>query len=337
MLPSISVIVPAKNEEEFIGNCLESIVSSNYPEENFEVIVSIDGSTDRTLEICKKFEPRVKVIESKPKKCKAEALNEVLHKTKGEIIAVFDADCVVDKNCLKEAAKNFSKNEIAGVSGAIKTYNKDHLLARVISLETSFTSFMECILNKFGANSHFLGKNMFIRKSILEEIGGFDEFSFLEDIELSLRMKRLGYKIISEPKAITWQNEPHDFKSYLSQRRRWARGAFRIKNLKMQNSVKSWLSDLMHAVPYYVSPFGLIVLTILLIAFYLNLPIIFILPLLLFFFFNLGLIVYSRIFYKENFKDLVLFPLWFLLTNFYTFFIVPKAYIDEKRNKEMKW
>jgi len=337
MFPSLSVIIPARNEEEYIEDCLKSILNSNYPKDKLEVMVAIDGSKDKTLEICKRFEPKIRVFKSKPKRCKAEALNEVWPKAKGEIIAIFDADCVVDKNCLREAVKNFSKENVDGVSGTIKTYNKKYLLPRIISLETTFTSFIEYVLSKFGANSHFSGKNMFIRKSVLEKIGGFDEFSFLEDIELSLRMKRMKYKVVFEPKAVTWQNEPKNFKSYFNQRKRWARGTFRIKKLKMQNSIKSWLSDLMHAIPYYISPFGLMVLTILLIAFYLGLPFIFTLPLLLFLFFNLGLIVYSRIFYKESFKDLALLPLWFGLTNFYSFFILPKAYFDEKRKKEMRW
>jgi len=337
MLPFISVVIPAKNEEEYIEDCLKSIINSNYPKEKFEIIVSIDDSTDRTLEICNKFKPEIRVIESKPKKCKAEALNEVLYKTKGEVIAIFDADCVVDRNCLREAAKNFSKSEIVGVSGTVKTFNKEYLLPKAISLEICFTSFMEYVLNKFGANSHFLGKNMFIRKGILEKIGGFDESSFLEDVELSLRMKRYGYKVVFEHKAITWQKEPKTFKSYLNQRTRWARGTFRVKDLKMQNSFKNWLSDLMHAIPYYTSPFGLLVLTFLLISFWLNLPFLFTLPILVFFFFVLSLIVCSRVFFKESLKDLILLPFWFCLTNFYSFFIVPKAYLEEKRNKEMKW
>ncbi len=337
MLPTLTVIIPAKNEEKYIKSCLESVINSNYPKEKLEVIVAIDSSTDKTLEICKKFEPRIKVIELKPKKCKAEALNEVLPLAKGEIIGIFDADCIIDKNCLVEAVKHFSDKKIAGVSGTVKTYNVEHFLPRIISLETCFTSFIEYFLNKFGANAHFSGKNMFIRKSVLEKIGGFDEFSFLEDIELSLRLKRLKYKVVFEPKAITWQNEPENFKDFIDQRKRWARGTFRVKKIKHQNSIKNWLSDLMHAIPYYISPFGLMVLTFLLIVLWLNLPPFIVLPPLLLFIFNFALIIYSRIFFKESLKDLILLPLWFSLTNIYSFILIPKAYLDEKRNKEMKW
>ncbi len=337
MLPTVSVIVPAKNEEKVIRDCVESLIDLDYPKNRLEIMVVVDDSKDRTLEICKEYEPAIKVIELAPKKCKAEALNEVIPLAKGEILSFFDADCVVDRHCLTEAVSNFSDARVDGVSGAMKTCNKENFLSRTLSLETCFTSFTEYFLNRLGANSHFCGKNMFIRKDVLEKIGGFDEASFLEDIEISFRMKRTRHKVVFEPKAVAWQNEPEDFRSYLNQRERWARGIFRVKKLKMQNSFRNWLSDVMHSIPYYFSPFSLITLTALLVAFWLNLHLTFTLPLLFLFLFTLSLIVYSRIFFKESLKDLALLPFWFLLTNLYTLFIVPKAYLEEKRNMEMKW
>jgi len=338
MLTSVSVIVPAKNEEKVIGNCIESLLNLDYPEDKLEIIVSIDDSTDKTLEICKEYEPRVKVIESSPKKCKAEALNEVLPSAKGEIIGIYDADCIVERNCLKEVMKHFSNKDIAGVSGLIKSYNKNKsLIAKSLSLETCFVSFSEYFINKLGANAHFFGKNMFIRKNILEKIGGFDEYTFLEDTELSVRMKRLGYKVIFEPEAITWHEEPENFRSFLRQRSRISRGALRLKKLKTQKNLKDWLSDLMHGMNYYFSPFGLIIATILLLAYLFGIPYIFFVPILILFAFNILMIIYSRIFYKESLKDLIFMPIWFLLTNFYCFICFPKAYIDEKRNKNIKW
>ena len=133
MLPTVSLIVPARNEEKNIRNCIESLLNLDYPKDKLEIIVSIDGSVDKTLEICKEYEPKIKVIESYPKKCKAEAINEVLPITKGEIIGIFDADCIVDKDCLKNIVKNFSKSNISGVCGAIKTYNKNCLFSKTLS------------------------------------------------------------------------------------------------------------------------------------------------------------------------------------------------------------
>jgi cellulose synthase/poly-beta-1,6-N-acetylglucosamine synthase-like glycosyltransferase len=120
MLPSISLIVPAKNEEKVIGKCLDSLLDLDYPRKKLEIIVSVDGSTDNTVKICRKYGRRIKVIESEPKSCKAAALNEVIPKARGEIIGIYDADCIVDRNCLKEVAKNFENNETAGVCGNLK-------------------------------------------------------------------------------------------------------------------------------------------------------------------------------------------------------------------------
>jgi cellulose synthase/poly-beta-1,6-N-acetylglucosamine synthase-like glycosyltransferase len=335
--PTVRVLIPAKNEESCIGACIKSILDSDYPKDKLGITVVIDDSKDRTLEICKKFEPKIEVVELGPKKCKAEALNEVLPRVDGEIVAVFDADCVVDNKCIREAVKHFSNQDVDGVSGAIKTCNKQKFLPRILSLETCFTSFLESVFSRFGANPHFSGKNFFLRKEVLDKIGRFDEQSFLEDVELSIRMKRLGHKVVFDPAAVTMQNEPEDFRSYVSQRKRWARGTFRIKKLKMQNSVKNGLSDLMHCIPYYMSPFSIIVLTFLFVTTWMNMHIILTLPLTALFLFSLFLVVYSRVFFKESLLDLVLIPFWLLLMNFYMFVIMPYAYMEEKRSFKMKW
>jgi cellulose synthase/poly-beta-1,6-N-acetylglucosamine synthase-like glycosyltransferase len=335
--PNISVIVPAKNEEGCIGQCIRSILDSSYPKERMEVLVAVDGSTDRTVEICKGFEPEVKVLEMNPKTCKAEALNEALPNAKGDIVAIFDADCVVDRDCIKEAVKHFSDGGVDGVSGTVKTYNRQKLLPRVLSLETCFSSFLEGLLSRFGANPHFSGKNFFLRRSVLEEVGYFDESSFLEDLELSIRMKRLGHKVVFEHRAVTMQNEPEDIRSYVSQRRRWARGTFRLKRLKMQNSLNSYLSDLMHCIPYYISPLSLIVIALVLSSMRISLFEMFAIPLTALFLFSLSLIAYSRVFFKESLADLALIPVWLVLMSAYTFLIMPLAYVEEKKNSMMRW
>jgi len=178
---------------------------------------------------------------------------------------------------------------------------------------------------------------MFIRKEVLEKIKGFNEYCFLEDIELSLRMKRLKYKVVFEPKAITWQREPEKLSSFIRQRIRWSRGIFRIKKLKRQSNLKTWFSDLIHGVPYYLSPFGMVIGTILAIILFLNLPWLFVIPLILLFSFNIFMIVYSRVFYRESLKDLIYLPLWFLLNNIYSLILIPRAYLDEKRSKKIRW
>jgi cellulose synthase/poly-beta-1,6-N-acetylglucosamine synthase-like glycosyltransferase len=327
MLPSVSVIVPAKNEEKVIENCIKSILKLDYPKKKMEVIVAIDGSTDRTEKICKKYEPKIKVIVSKPKKCKAEALNEVLPKAKGEIMAFFDADCIVDKRCLRDAVKHFSDKNISGVAGLLKSYNRnENTLTKILSMETCLASSMEHIISRCGSNAHFPGKNMYIRRSVLEEIGYFDTHSFLEDVELSIRMKRKGYKVVFEPNSVVWHEEPNTFNSFVKQRMRWIRGNFRIKQTR--TSIVDIFSDIIHAIPYYISPFSLLAGTALAVTMSLGMHMFINYALIALFTFNIGLILYSRLRFKEPLRHMLLLPMWFLLSNLYLV-LVSKAYIEE--------
>ena len=337
MFPSISMVVPARNEEKVITRCIDSLLKLDYPKSKLEIVILVDGSTDRTLELARKYEPAVQVVSGPPRGCKAAAINAVLPRLKGEIIGILDADCIIDKNCLKAVAKHFKNKDIAGVSGTVMSQKSKSIVSRALSLETCFSSYLEGLLHKYGANPHFFGKNMFIRKDVLKRMGGFNEYCFLEDLELSLRLKRAGEKVVFEKHAVVWQQEPASLQDFLNQRLRWARGLFRIKNLAHQHTKKEWLSDLMHSIPYYISPLGLIVgtaITILLVA---GLPVYLASPLILLFMFNLYLIVRSRLVYAKPLKELILLPIWFALNNIYVIFLVPKAYFDEKRGVPMSW
>ena len=335
MLPTVSLIVPARNEEKIIKRCIDSLLNLNYPKGKLEIIVNVNNSTDSTEKICKGYGKKIRTVNLNSTGFKAGALNDAIKIAKGDIIGIFDADCVVEKNCLTEAVKHFSNQEIAGVAGTVKSYNAKTLISKAISLETCFVSFLEYFMSKFGANPHFIGKNMFIRKEVLENIGGFNTETSIEDIDISIRMKRAGYKVIFEPMSVAWQEEATTFNSYLKQRTTWGRGIFRLS--KMKRNKKEWLSDLMHSMPYYISVYSIIIATFLLISIILNLHWIITYPLLFLFLFVLSMIFYSRIFYKEPLRDLLLLPVWFLLNNIYSLIILPKSYIDEKMNKVLIW
>ena len=336
MLPSVSLIVPARNEEKVVGKCIKSLLDLRYPKDKLEIIAAIDGSSDKTFEICKSFGRRIRVIKSSPKSCKGDALNNVLPKTKGEIIGIYDADCIVDRNCLRKVVKHFSDKKVAGVCGNLKSHNKDQsIIAKSLALETNFISFIEYFLNGLGANTHFFGKNMFIRKDALMKVGGFDTQTLVEDIEMSLKMKEHGYKTVFEPDAIAWNEEPPSFKSFFKQRIRWARGSIRMLKYK-RRAGKKFLSDLMHGVYFYVPPFGLITATILAIFLYFSLPLFLTAPILGLFLFTMSLLVYSRIKFKEPMRDLLYLPVWFFLSNIHLILLF-KASIDEKLNRPISW
>jgi cellulose synthase/poly-beta-1,6-N-acetylglucosamine synthase-like glycosyltransferase len=339
VLPTVSVIIPARNEESVIARCIESLLAADYPRDKLEIIVVADGCTDRTVQIAKTYEPAIRTVLGEPRGCKAAALNAAWREAKGDIIAVYDADSVIEPQTIRQAVRHFSKPNIIGVSGTLKSLNKGSLLTRALALETCFASFLEWFFYKLGANAMFMGKNMFIRRKILEEIGGFDEDSLLEDVELSFRIRRMHRSsyVAFEPRAVTWIEEPPDFKAFISQRYRWARGFFRLPKFSSERVIRDKLVDLLHGLPYYISPFGVVIGSLLAMIYVLNLPLLLVLPLLGLFVFNITLIVWSRIFYREPLRDLLLLPVWFVLTNIFSFILIPKSWLDERLGKAYSW
>jgi len=229
-LPKISIIVPTKDEEKVISRAIESLLNLKYPKDKKEIIIVEDGSKDKTKEICKEYEKKypdqIKLINRNNSNGKPAALNEGLKYAKGDIIAFFDADNVPESDILLKIAKFFSNNSIVAIQGRTCSINSEqNMLTKIISLEENvwFESFLEGrqSLNLF---IPFTGSCQFIKHEILNEIGGFNENSIVEDIELSLRLLKKGHKVYYIPEVISWQETPSNFSSLKKQRLRWYRG-----------------------------------------------------------------------------------------------------------------
>jgi cellulose synthase/poly-beta-1,6-N-acetylglucosamine synthase-like glycosyltransferase len=149
-------------------------------------------------------------------------------------------------------------------------------------------------------------------------------------------MRRLGYKIEFEPRAMAWTEEPPSIKSFVRQRTRWTRGIQRTTKKYPYKSFRSFLSDTTHGIYFYTSPFLIMTITALMILLLLKMDLIFISPMIAIFIFNMYLLVKSRLFYKESLKDLLLLPVFFVLGNI-TPIVMLKSWYDERTNKEMHW
>ena len=115
-LPSISVIVPVKDEERVVGRLLNALLKADYPKEKMEIVVVEDGSVDRTTEICrnfvKQYPSQVRVICRNVSDGKPSALIEALKHVKNDIIGVFDADNVPEQDVLLRAVKHFEDSSV---------------------------------------------------------------------------------------------------------------------------------------------------------------------------------------------------------------------------------
>jgi cellulose synthase/poly-beta-1,6-N-acetylglucosamine synthase-like glycosyltransferase len=230
--PMVSIIVPVRNEEKVVSRLLQALLNLNYPESKFEVIVVNDGSSDRTSEICKSFESRfylVRVFSRENSTTKAAALNFGVPFARGEIIATFDADSVPERDALLRAASYFRDPTVAAVQGRICSINAgENMLTRFLSFEGAVQ--YEVYLggkDELGLFVGMAGTCQFVRRSILEAIGGWDEGSLCEDIDLSLKLVEKNYVTRYATDVRTWEESPNSVSGLVRQRARWYRGNIR--------------------------------------------------------------------------------------------------------------
>ena len=233
-LPTVSVIVPVKDEEKVVGRLLEAFLNVDYPPKKREIIIVEDGSTDKTAEICEKYvrqyPSQIRLIRRSTSNGKPSALNYALKHVRGEIVAVFDADSVPESNVLLKAAKYFEDLPTAAVQGRPHFINADeNMLSKFISYEEAvrYETYLrgKDVLNLFVP---LTGSCYFVRKKILNKVGGWDSKSLSEDLELSTRLVEAGHKIRYASDVQSWQENPVNLNQLFRQRTRWFRGSMEV-------------------------------------------------------------------------------------------------------------
>ncbi len=223
--PLVSVVVPAYNEEKVISRTIDSLLASDYP--NFEIIVVDDGSADGTFETVKdQFGDLENVsVYTKENGGKAEALNFGWRKAKGEVVIALDADTLFTTQTIAALAHRFADPTIGAVAGNAKVGNRINVVTKWQALEyvtsqnfdrRAFAS-LNCITVVPGSVGAW-------RKSILEETGGFSSDTLAEDQDLTIQVRKLGYRIGYEENAIGLTEAPDSLRNLAKQRFRWSFG-----------------------------------------------------------------------------------------------------------------
>ncbi|MCD6367661.1 MAG: glycosyltransferase family 2 protein [Candidatus Aenigmarchaeota archaeon] len=220
--PSVSILIPAYNEEKTIGETIRKVKEMKYPKE-IEVIVINDGSTDNTLKVAKRVAKKYKKIKviDKPNGGKASALNVGLKYAKGEIVGVVDADSYPTKNALMNSIPFFSEKDVGAVTTSIFVKSPKNWIERLQRIEYIMIvwarKLLECIDSVYATP----GVLSLYRKNALKKVGGFDTNNMTEDIEIAWRLIYHGYKIKMSLKSESNTKVPNNFRSWWKQRVRW--------------------------------------------------------------------------------------------------------------------
>ncbi len=228
--PKFSIIVPTKDEELVIGRCLNGLLDLDYPRDKLEIIIVDGNSTDNTCKVCSDFSAKYpgtfKIINEKESKGKPAALNLALPYATGEIVGVFDADSVPEKDVLKKVASYLGDKQLMAVQGRTTSLNeKKNILTRVVAAEEK--AWFQALLSGREKLKLFIplnGSCQFIRRNALEELGGWDETSLTEDVELALRLVEKKHQIKYAEDVCCGQETPNGLRDFIKQRVRWYRG-----------------------------------------------------------------------------------------------------------------
>nr|NOT47956.1 glycosyltransferase family 2 protein [Acidobacteriota bacterium] len=221
----VTIVVPAYDEEKVICRTVESLLASLY--KNFDIVVIDDGSSDATFRtVSERFgdDPRVGLF-TKENGGKAEALNFGLRKAVGEIIVALDADTIFEPETIAALAHRFADERVGAVAGNAKVGNRINVVTKWQALEyitsqnfdrRAFAS-LNCITVVPGAVGAW-------RKSVLEAAGGFSSDTLAEDQDLTISIRKLGYRIGYEENAVALTEAPDTLRGLAKQRFRWSFG-----------------------------------------------------------------------------------------------------------------
>lgn len=183
--PNVSVIVPAYNEEKYIGDTLKALKEQSF--NDFEIIVIDNGSTDRTMEIAASYGA---LVQQKMDGSISAMRNLGASYAQGDILAFLDADCIPTRTWVEMALERVGDNHV-GVTGCHCS----------IPRESSWVERAWYSTKPRGTNRvNFIGTaNFFVRKAVFEELNGFDEnLRTGEDYEFCSRIREKGYEVVSD-------------------------------------------------------------------------------------------------------------------------------------------
>jgi len=223
--PSLSIIVPAYNEEKVIARTIENLIEAYYPKK--EIIVVDDGSSDDTYKIACQFAVRgVKVIH-RENGGKFAALNMGLCYAQGEIVVTVDADTLVARTALVEIIKSFSDPDVGGVAGNLKVFNRNTFLTRLQALE--YLTQLEIVrraFDNFGTVTVAPGAFSAFRKIAVAEAGNYDADRLLEDFDLTIKLQKAHKVLCGDSDAVAYTEAPETFRDVFKQRLGWYRGDY---------------------------------------------------------------------------------------------------------------
>jgi len=232
-LPSLTIIVAAYNEEDFIENKIKNTLSLEYPSDKIEYIFVTDGSSDNTPDIVRNY-PQIKLLHSPERKGKIAAMHRTMHEVSTEIVVFTDANTFLNHKALMNIARHYSDPRVGAVSGEKRVQIDE--TADATAGEGMYWKY-ESKLKTWDSEMYSVvgaaGELFSIKTNIYQAV---PPNAIIDDFMISMLIAKKGYRIIYEPEAYASENTSENVKEELKRKIRIAAGG-------LQSII--WLKDLL--------------------------------------------------------------------------------------------
>ena len=229
--PFVTIMVPAHNVGAVISQTVENILQLDYP--NFELIVIDDRSDDNTADVIRELEQKHDKVKALVRKKdafpgKSAVLNDALVYAKGEAILVFDADARVDSDFLTKLIPNLEPEDVGAVQARKVISNRNvNFLTRCQDNEMTLDSHFQIGRDAVKGAVELRGNGELIKRKALEDIGGWNNYTLVDDLDMSTRLQIKGWDIRFCPEAQVREEGVIYLMPLYRQRRRWYEGTVR--------------------------------------------------------------------------------------------------------------
>ena len=229
--PFVSIMVPAHNEEAVIEHTVDNIQALIYP--NFEIILIDDRSEDNTLEVIKRLAEKYDNLKYLRRDDgafpgKSAVLNDALPLAKGEAVLVFDADATVEPDFLSKLIPNLAPADVGAVQARKVIRDADtNILTKCQNNEYTLDTYLQVGRDAIKGAVELRGNGELIKRTALEDIGGWNNYTITDDLDMATRLHIKGWDIRYCLDAIVYEEGVKYLIPLFRQRRRWLEGTIR--------------------------------------------------------------------------------------------------------------
>jgi biofilm PGA synthesis N-glycosyltransferase PgaC len=255
--PSVTLIIPAYNEEDVIAEKLDNCLALDYPRNLIEIMVVTDGSTDRTCELVSQYASRgVKLLHQPERRGKIAAMNRAAPFAWGQVLVFSDANAILEPQAIRMLVANLADPKVACVGGEKRIKRAASVQAQGEGAYWRYEAYLKRLDSKINTAIGAIGELFAIRHELYQPMA--DDL-LIEDFVLTMKLVARGWRVVYEPDAVTWEDASPSLAKEWRRRVRMAAGGFQaIGRLKeMLNPLRGLaaVQYISHKVLRWLAPF----------------------------------------------------------------------------------